>query len=77
MYLHDNVLFYIIYIYKNITYLYIYINILKYIYIYIYIKCSVGQKVHLVIFHKIKDIVFIFINNFMDLDILSMSVISC
>ena len=37
----------------------------------------VGQKVHLVFFCKIKDIFFIFINNFVDLEILSMSDISC
>ena len=34
-----------------------------------------GWKVHMVFFHKIKDMFFIFTNNFVDLDILSMSAI--
>ena len=37
----------------------------------------VGQKSPYDFFHKIEDTFFIFTNNFIDLDILSMSAISC
>ena len=32
-----------------------------------------GQKVHIILFYKTKDTFFIFTNNFIDLDLLSMS----
>ena len=37
----------------------------------------VGQKVHIIFSHKMNDTFFIFTNNFIDLDILSVSAISC